>query len=383
MKQSKSLVIKYYLFSFLTGIWLSGPVLIPFFKEWGGLNQFQIQLLQSWCMVVLSLVMIPTGVFADRYGRRKSIVIGLLLGTIACIWYGSIGGFIAFFIGEVAFALHQGFIIGADRALLTSLLKKSGNKTRVSSVFATSFIFHMVGLIVSAPIGRWLAGFGLNLPVVLSAIPNLLAILVILTLPESTNGHHSTTWVKDSMHGLSYLIRNPRHRRAVLAAITTSTAAYFVYWLYQDIIVTLAPSDPLTASTIAFITLISGEVAISLVFRHLSDTHQQHFLTIGRWLVPAGLLTLLLFPGWLGFYIFIFLSGSIGLSYWSMFLAQLQEHLPEESQAAVNSGADTLRQLGLIISNPLIGALAVRHPQPGLIAITCIAILAVLIKPRT
>jgi len=66
----------YYLFVFLRNLFLISAVIIPFFSEWGGLNQAQIQILQSSFMVSVFIFEVPTGVIADRFSRKLSLILG-------------------------------------------------------------------------------------------------------------------------------------------------------------------------------------------------------------------------------------------------------------------------------------------------------------------
>jgi len=51
----------FWIVDFILGLELIGSVLLIFFRDWGGLNQTQTQMLQSWFTLWIFILEIPTG----------------------------------------------------------------------------------------------------------------------------------------------------------------------------------------------------------------------------------------------------------------------------------------------------------------------------------
>src|ERR1700712_2202571 len=68
------------------------PIAVPFWRS-HGLNQAHIGLLQSCFVVMLFSTQILTGKLADRFGRRRMIIIGQLINLVAFMGYAVAGNF--------------------------------------------------------------------------------------------------------------------------------------------------------------------------------------------------------------------------------------------------------------------------------------------------
>lgn len=105
------------------------PIVILFYKE-NGLGNNELFLLHGIYSLVIALWEVPSGVIADRWGRISSMQIGTFLGLIGFFLYSISHGFVGFLFAQIALGLGQGFISGADSALLYDSLhqQKKENK---------------------------------------------------------------------------------------------------------------------------------------------------------------------------------------------------------------------------------------------------------------
>jgi MFS family permease len=89
-----------------------------------GLSMQDIFLLQVMFSVAIVVLEVPSGYFADRFGRKYSLVIGMVFGTIGYLAYALAGGFWEFALAELLLAVSLSFISGADSAFLYDTLKQ-------------------------------------------------------------------------------------------------------------------------------------------------------------------------------------------------------------------------------------------------------------------
>ncbi len=102
------------------------PIYVLYFRYYH-VTLFQIALLAAVFEASILIFEIPTGLFADRFGRKLSVGIGFALFTVSglvFILYRQIEGFI---IAEIIFGLSEAFISGAGEALAVDSLD-SGQK---------------------------------------------------------------------------------------------------------------------------------------------------------------------------------------------------------------------------------------------------------------
>lgn len=73
----KSELFKLNLVHFFLNLFFISPVAIFFYKE-RGLDCIQVLMLESILALFIFLFEVPTGIFADKYSRKSSIIAGIL-----------------------------------------------------------------------------------------------------------------------------------------------------------------------------------------------------------------------------------------------------------------------------------------------------------------
>lgn len=100
------------------------PIVALFYAD-NGLDEFDIYLLQAIYSVSVAVMEIPSGYMGDVIGRKKSLVLGAILGTFGFVLYTISGTFSQFLVAEIILGLGGSFISGSDSALLYDSLKAS------------------------------------------------------------------------------------------------------------------------------------------------------------------------------------------------------------------------------------------------------------------
>jgi MFS family permease len=93
------------------------PIVALYYTE-NGLNAYDIYLLQAIYSLSVAVLEIPSGYMADIIGRKKSLVMGSILGTLGFVIYSSSSSFTGFLFAEITLGLGGSFISGSDSALL-------------------------------------------------------------------------------------------------------------------------------------------------------------------------------------------------------------------------------------------------------------------------
>jgi MFS family permease len=93
------------------------PIIVLFFAE-NGVNLREAIILQSLFALSSIVFEIPTGLFADNFGRKLSIILGGIFSTIGFFAYSVGYDFYGFLLAEMILALGMSFVSGADSALL-------------------------------------------------------------------------------------------------------------------------------------------------------------------------------------------------------------------------------------------------------------------------
>ncbi len=93
------------------------PIIVLFYQE-NGLSMYDVFLLQGIYSVAVVLLEIPSGYFADVWGRKSTMIIGAIFGIMGFTVYTFSHGFWGFLIAEMILGIGQSFISGSDSALL-------------------------------------------------------------------------------------------------------------------------------------------------------------------------------------------------------------------------------------------------------------------------
>lgn len=350
---------RYYAFSFLKDLAFFSAVLVPFFTEWGGISLAQVQLLQSWFMFWLFVLEIPTGAVADYIGRKHSIALGAFVVSIAVLVYGSVPKFEMFLLSEFLFAVAMALISGADEALLYDSLKEAGREEERKKVFGKANSFHLLGMLISAPMGSFIASrVGLNAPMLFSAVPYLSASLVAWSIREPgirQSKSESRRYIDIVRNGLSYLRNHKILRLLALDAVVVASSAYFIIWLYQPFLRSVGVA--IFYFGVIHAILVLSEILISNNFVRLTKFFKSDkgYLRASAMAVVISFLLVAMSPNIVTVSILVIVGGGFGLTRLPLMSSYMNKFIPSEQRATVLSSISMLRRFALVILNPFIG----------------------------
>lgn len=381
----KSTIWRYYAFRFLQGSAFFSAVLVPFFTEWGHITLTQVQILQSWFMLWIFILEIPTGAVADYLGRKYSLVAGMIVAVAAALVYGSVPKFEIFLLAEFLFAMAMALISGADSALLYDALKEAGKENESKKVFGKASSFNLLGILLSAPVGSFIAvRFGLNAPILASAIPFILAAVVAWSIKEpKVHGviSESKRYLEIVKNGLRFFRGHKTLRLLALDAIVVASAAYFVIWLYQPLFMSL--NVPIFYFGFFHALLVGSEIVIAANFVRLEKLFGsgKAYLGFSALITSAAFLLTAAFPNMVTVILFVILAGGFGLTRLELMLAYMNKFIPSEQRATVLSSISMFRRFALVFLNPAIGFTADHSLRLALLVVGILPLLVFFFSP--
>lgn len=162
------------------------PLSAIYFIQDVGFTLGQIGLLGSFFYIVNFLADVPTGIFADRVGRAKSMRIGALLNVFSTLLYVFAPNKPAIVFATALEAIGYGFFTGAGEALIHDslvVLKKIGSYTKVvSRIQSTALIFNAI-ILALVPLTY---SIDHRLPFLLGTVSYALLLLTSLFLKDVT-----------------------------------------------------------------------------------------------------------------------------------------------------------------------------------------------------
>lgn len=210
------------------------PVVVLFYTD-NGMGMHEIFVLKAIYSVAIVAMEIPSGWMADVWGRKKTLILGSILGSAGFLVYSFSYGFWAFVIAEIILGIGHSFVSGADSALLYDSLK-ADNKTdkyvreegRITSVgnFAEA---------IAGVVGGFLAAISLRSPFYFQFGVAAIAIPAALTLiePRIHSKEHIHSMKKLVGNIRNMFVSNPDLRISILLSSVTGTATLTFAWFVQ------------------------------------------------------------------------------------------------------------------------------------------------------
>jgi len=210
------------------------PIIVLFFME-NGLTMTNIFVLQSLFSVAVIVFEIPSGYFADRYGRKRALVLGSVLGFISFAIYAVAGGFWEILAAELVMGIGFAFISGADSALLYDSLQEIGEVDtykRREGIIVSVYTFSEAAASV---LGGFIALISLRAPFVAQAVVMFFLIPVALSLKEPVRALASP---ESKMWTMRAIIAHTLRHNAVLKWLIIfygiiTTAGLVAVWIRQ------------------------------------------------------------------------------------------------------------------------------------------------------
>ena len=186
---------KYFWITLLNNSSLLAPVLTFFYLS-RGLDYSQIFILYTVIVVSMFIFEVPTGIFGDKFGRSKSIQLGLFGWIIFGIGLLFAHSFWFFFVLYVLFGINVTLSSGSDEALIYDSLKQTKKEKKMKKYMGKIISAKFIPLIIIAPIGaiiaKGLTAFQLNILLMGNVIFAISAFFVSLALvePKINTGPH-------------------------------------------------------------------------------------------------------------------------------------------------------------------------------------------------
>lgn len=175
-------VTKFYLTSFLKNQTYFTPILIVFLQA-QSLDFSQIFWVFTLGSIFSLIIEIPTGIFADLFGKKKSIIISKFGIFLSYIVFGFATNFWFFVLAQILFELGNAFRSGTETAYTFDYIEQNRkNNPSYTEVKGKQKFYARVGESIATAAGGFLAmKLGYNWVFFVAAIPAFLNFLVALT----------------------------------------------------------------------------------------------------------------------------------------------------------------------------------------------------------
>jgi MFS family permease len=188
IKKDKN-IKKFGFYGLLKNLKFFEPFLYIFFLSLG-FSYFQIGSLISIREITKNILEVPSGIFADNYGRKKSLQICFVLYIFSFIlfYYGSLFSIIS--LAMILFGIGEAFRSGTHKAIIFLYLDKNNIAEKKTEVYGRTKSYSLIGSAISAVIGGFIVFVESNYRLIFlfSILPYILDFILISTYPDYLDG---------------------------------------------------------------------------------------------------------------------------------------------------------------------------------------------------
>ena len=207
--------------NFFCGLYALSMVLVIYFENITK-SYAQAMLIYSISSIVKVAMEIPTGIFSDKIGRKKTIILSSLLFFITSfIWAfaGSLDNVLLLYVGAVIFGISDAFLSGTNEALMFETMEELKKQDNFDVLFSQCNGWLQVGFVCSSIIAAIVIYFfDMEVLAWFSIIPMMISFFIALWYvePKVYNRRKDITSVKVFIASLKDIYAN---RKAFLFSL--------------------------------------------------------------------------------------------------------------------------------------------------------------------
>lgn len=242
---------------------LTMPILMIFYDRMG-FNAQQSFIIKACYSVSIVVFEIPSGYAADVWGRKITLVIGSILGTVGFVIYSLTDAFGAFVAAELILGLGMSFISGADSALMYDSLKAVGRHDEYVKYEGRNFSVGNFSEAIAGLIGGALATASIRYPFYAQTLVAFTAVPAALTLvePPAAGGRRprgTTDIIKVLRHAF---VENIPLKWNIIYSSILGSATLAMAWVYPLRLAALGFSELQIGTMHTALNLVLGAVTL-------------------------------------------------------------------------------------------------------------------------
>lgn len=346
-------------YQLITGLTLFNPIYMLYLADLGFKPSLAMGLLSLW-YVVGFLFELPSSVWADRYSRKKMVIVGEVASAIGyvCFWMSpNVWGVT---LGFIIWGLRGALVTGTLEAYLYDELKHHNQTAQFTMLQGHRSAVTWVGILLSGLGVVAYKNYGIELVIILSIFSRILGTIIVAQWPEESIAQHinsKTKNIKTHMLAAKDVLKNDKW----LIVVMLLTACMTNITLLRNILTTIGDELHMTGwqGTWGFMLASSFFIFGSLLARYVPLERLNKFL----WFALLPCVLVLFSPFAKGVWGYFLLISYVFFVYqiWAVHsMTQRQERVPSHLRATVISvGGVFDRAIGVLSLN-ILGVLATK-----------------------
>ena len=357
---------------------------------------FQLVLVGTVLETSCFLFEIPTGVVADLYSRRRSVLIGMFLYGLGFLMEGALPWFAPVLLAQVVWGCGDTFITGALEAWIAS----EEEDKPIDKVFLRGSQMGQIGGVLGVVLGTLLGNINLQMPVILGGSLCLLLGLVMVRIMPETNFSPAIEerqgLLKDFVCLFKLNLGFVKGAPVLLALLAITLCGGLAsegfdrlstaHFLDDTVIPVIGPLNSVTwFGVISLIGSGLGILASQLLIARMEKKGTVSRTSVVMSTSAGYILCLVLFAVgrsfWFMLLVFL-LAGLMRTIKEPVLAAWMNDHVDEKMRATVFSTSGQLDSFGQIIGGPIVGLVAQQVSIPwGLVCTAFLLLPALFLVP--
>jgi MFS family permease len=180
----ESNIWKFYLFKIVGAMELTISIFLLFLLA-NNLSMTQVMTLETIFIAIVLLLEVPSGAFADLFGRKLSVALAMLCASIGFVIFGFGTNYWIFLIAQIFIAFGWALNSGADSALIYDSLKEIKEESKYVKIYGKGSFLQLFTYAGSALISGFLAVYlGYRNLFFITAIIFFISFIIGLTFKE-------------------------------------------------------------------------------------------------------------------------------------------------------------------------------------------------------
>lgn len=345
----------YYAVTSLMGmsINVTGAYYVLFFRGIG-LSFSEIALLNTVYMVMHVLIEYPSGVLADKYGRKLTFLLGMGLHSV---YYTGVGLSHAFLPIAIAYSIGgtgMAFISGTLVAWIVDEVKAEKGEERIKFVFGRSSIYAGIFGAFSGVLASLVAVYGLHMPFLAAGGLGFLTVGAAFLLMNENYGNVQKSYNAIFVSGITKFF-SESHLLALTVLSILFNISIGIFMLTWQVILT---DEGVLNEYIGilfvsmFLAMTVGGIVATRLFRRMDKVSVLKVVLVGA--ILCYLCVGLLAQWWASLACFVGIEAIIAV-WGAAFYTWINQYIPSEVRATLLSAYSTIFAVCYAVSQPFVG----------------------------
>jgi MFS family permease len=325
-----------------------------------GMTFGEIGLLEALLHLAIVLFEVPTGMIADLYGRKVSLVIGNLFSLLYALLMLISGTFTVFTLAFLSMGLMVTFHSGAEQAFAYDTLKNQNREKDYTRVIGSMTAISLLSLSLAKFLGGFMAEISWEWVYVSTIVTHVLAVIPLLFMKEpqrekteDIGGRWYNQWVHQFKLGLNVWKNNPVIHQPVVLVILASAVMVIIVFYGQEYFIQLGYSS-IVVGAIFTVEGLLGVVMAKIAYKVEEKFKFFNILYYGLGLFLLFFILFIFASDWAILLSFLFLAQLLSL-FEPIFSSFVQRFLDSNVRSTFLSLIGLMESFVIMISFPLFG----------------------------